>query len=217
MVRNLSLVVRAAGSRDRDLRGVVSGANATLGALAREDSALRESLELLPGTLTATRTSLGRAERLAGGLPATLDALTEGARELPGALRATQGMLDSANPTLAELRPFLRESQPVSRDIASATRQPRARRARPAHLVRGCSTGWRTRWHTTRPAPRRATSTGPRGSSTTSNSVFSAEDAHGAFSRGLFVAGGASALTASGKARKLTPIQQFLVGRRGKR
>ena len=32
-------------------------------------------------------------------------------------------MLDSANPTLAELRPFLRESQPVSRDIASATRR----------------------------------------------------------------------------------------------
>jgi phospholipid/cholesterol/gamma-HCH transport system substrate-binding protein len=216
VVRNLSLVVRAAGSRDRDLRGVVSGANATLGALAREDTALRESLELLPGTLTSARTSLGRAERLAGGLPATLDALTESAHELPGALRATQGMLDSASPTLAQLRPFLRESQPVSRDIASATR--RLERVAPdlrtsfslldrvanalAYNPPGSEEGYLywTTWffHNV-------------------NSVFSGEDAHGAFSRGLFVAGGAAAVTASGKQRELAPIEQFLTGRRAGR
>ena len=216
VVRNLSLVVRAAGSRDRDLRGVVSGANATLGALAREDSALRESLELLPGTLTATRTSLGRAERLAGGLPATLDALTESAQELPGALRATQGMLDSANPTLAQLRPFLRESQPVSRDIASATR--RLERVAPDLRT---SFGLLDR-------VANAVAYNPPGSEEgylywtawffhNVNSVFSAEDAHGAFSRGLFVAGGAGALTGSGKQRRLTPIEQFLTGRRAGR
>jgi phospholipid/cholesterol/gamma-HCH transport system substrate-binding protein len=216
VVRNLSLVVRAAGSRDRDLRGVVSGANATLGALAREDSALRESLELLPGTLTATRTSLGRAERLAGALPATLDALTESAEQLPGALRATQGMLDSANPALAELRPFLRESQPVSQDIASATR--RLKRVAPdlrtsfalldrvanavAYNPPGSEEGYLywTAWffHNV-------------------NSVFSSEDAHGALSRGLFVTSAGSSLSASGRQRRLTPIEQFLTGRRAGR
>ena len=219
VVRNLSLVVRAAGSRERDLRGVVSGANATLGALAREDGALRESLQLLPGTLTATRTSLGRAERLAGGLPATLDALTESAEQLPGALRATQAMLDSANPTLAQLRPFLRESQPVSRDIASATQ--RLERVAPdlrtsfelldrvanavAYNPPGSEEGYLywTAWffHNV-------------------NSVFSSEDAHGVMTRGLFVApgGGGDQLSGgSGGPRRLTPIQQFLVGRRAGR
>ena len=216
VVRNLSLVVRAAGSSERDLRGVVSGANATLGALAREDSALRESLQLLPGTLTATRTSLGRAERLANGLPATLDALTGSARELPGALRATQGMLDAATPGLAQLRPFLRESQPVSRDIASATE--RLERVAPDLRT---SFGLLDR-------VANAVAYNPPGSEEgylywtawffhNINSVFSSEDAHGAITRGLFVAGGASALTASGQSRKLTPIQQFLVGRKGKR
>jgi phospholipid/cholesterol/gamma-HCH transport system substrate-binding protein len=125
-------------------------------------------------------------------------------------------MLDSASPALAELRPFLRESQPVSRDIASATRKlervaPDLRSSfgaldRVANAVAynppGSEEGYLywTAWffHNV-------------------NSVFSAEDAHGAFSRGLFVAGGGSALTASTKQRKLTPIEQFLTGRRAGR
>lgn len=216
VVRNLSLVARAAGSRERDLRGVVSGANATLGALAREDRALREALELLPGTLTAARSSLSRAERLAGGLPATLDALTGSARQLPGALRATQGMLDSANPTLAELRPFLRESQPVSRHIASATR----RLARLAPDLRSS--------FAVLDRVANALAYNPPGSEEgylfwtawffhNVNSVFSSEDAHGAVARGLFVAPGGASPPGSGRQRRLTPIQQFLTGRRAGR
>ena len=212
VVRNLSLVARAAGSRERDLRGVVSGANATLGALAREDRALREALELLPDTLTAARSSLSRAERLAGDLPATLDALTGSARQLPGALRATQGMLDSANPTLAELRPFLRESRPVSRHIASATR----RLARVGPDLRSS--------FTVLDRVANALAYNPPGSEEgylfwtawffhNVNSVFSSEDAHGAVTRGLFVAPGGASPTGSSGQRRLTPIQQLLTGR----
>ena len=146
-------------------------------------------------------------------MPATLDALTGSARELPGALHATQGMLDAAISTLRQLRPFLRESQPVSRDIASATK--RLEQVAPALRT---SFGLLDR-------VANAVAYNPPGDEEgylywtawffhNVNSVFSSQDAHGVMTRGLFVGGGAQLRGASGEPRKLTPIEQFLIGKR---
>ncbi len=187
LVHNLSLLTRSVGERDSELRDVVSGAGDTLQALGREDRALRESLALLPGTLGSARRSLQRAERFAGDLPPALNALADGSRDLPSTLRAGRGLLDAATPMLQELSPFLREGQPVSRDLATAAQgleqlSPPLRKAfsvldevanAVAYNPPGSEEGYLfwTAWFFHNTA-----------------SVFSSSDVHGPVTRGLFVA-----------------------------
>ena len=102
--------------------------------------------------------------------------------------------------------PFLREGQPVSRDLATATRgleqlSPPLRKAfavldevanAVAYNPPGSEEGYLfwTAWffHNV-------------------NSSFSSEDGHGAVSRGLFMSPG-------GSSPRLSPIERFLTGRR---
>jgi phospholipid/cholesterol/gamma-HCH transport system substrate-binding protein len=114
VVHNFSLLTDELGHRDNQVAGFVQNTNAVFAALAHQDAALRQTLRQLPGTLTVTKTTLGKAERLAKELGPTLEALRPGARAL--------------GPTLVQTRPFLRKSTPVIRDQL----RPFARAALPA-------------------------------------------------------------------------------------
>jgi phospholipid/cholesterol/gamma-HCH transport system substrate-binding protein len=82
-------------------------------SFAREDAALRQSLQLLPPTLRSAQTSLAKADRLAVQLGPAAQALRPFARAL--------------GPSLAQTRPFLRQSTPI---IENSVR-PFARASRP--------------------------------------------------------------------------------------
>ena len=123
LVHNLAMLTRAAGAKDRELADVVEAANATVGALAGEDVALRQSIARLPGTLAAARRTLGRTPPFADELGRAVNALQPSARRLPSALRAARPLVDTAVPILRNrVRPFVRETIPLGRDLQPAIR-----------------------------------------------------------------------------------------------
>jgi phospholipid/cholesterol/gamma-HCH transport system substrate-binding protein len=89
LVHNLSLLSTAAGSREADVTRVVQAGNATLGALASQDGALRSALTQLPGTLSAARTTLYHAAPFARSLRRTLTAVEPAVPRLKRTLQST--------------------------------------------------------------------------------------------------------------------------------
>ena len=123
LVHNLGLVTRAAGAKDRELAQVVDAANATLGALAGEEAALRASIERLPGTLSAARRSLRNIQPFANALGPALGALEPTARRLPATLRSAAPLVAEGVPIVRDrLRPFVRATIPVARELRPTTR-----------------------------------------------------------------------------------------------
>jgi phospholipid/cholesterol/gamma-HCH transport system substrate-binding protein len=129
VIHNFSLLTDELGKRDDQVAAFVQNSNAVFAALSHQDAALRETLRQLPGTLTVTKTTLGKAERLAKELGPTLQDLRPGARALGPSLVATRPFLRESTPVIRDqLRPFARaalptveELRPAMRDLARAT------------------------------------------------------------------------------------------------
>lgn len=129
LVHNLSVLTQAAGGEDAAIERIVGAGNATLGALASQDGALREALALLPGTLRQARSTLVDAAPFARSLRRTLTALEPAVprlrRTLVDAPDAMRGLLPLP---VAPLRAFTRavgplgaQVRPAARDLGAAT------------------------------------------------------------------------------------------------
>jgi phospholipid/cholesterol/gamma-HCH transport system substrate-binding protein len=115
ITHNLGVIMRAASSRDSQLGELVRGGNVTLRALAGQNVALRRSLTLLPGTLSATRTTLTDLVGFAHALGPTAHALTPVVRSLPGTLRNTQTLIRGAAVLpLKQIHSFVKAALPVA-------------------------------------------------------------------------------------------------------
>jgi phospholipid/cholesterol/gamma-HCH transport system substrate-binding protein len=185
VVHNLGAITHAAAAKDRDLATLVATSNATLGALASQDAALRTSLARLPGTLTTARRTLGDATTFARALGPTAEALTPTARHLPATLRDTKQLFrGTSGLPLDKVRPFVDAVLPQAADIAAATRDIVA------------ATPFLTDAFKVLDYFSNETAYNPGGANQgylywlawfahNSASVFSTEDAHGAVARGL--------------------------------
>ena len=128
LVHNLSVISKAAASSDRELAQVVSAGNATLAALATNTEPLQESLDLLPGTLTAARSTLERTAPFADSLNRTLTGLDPALAALPRTLRSTPGAARGLVPLPAKqlgefidgIAPLTKYVRPAGRDLAAA-------------------------------------------------------------------------------------------------
>lgn len=121
LVHNLSLLMQTAGGEDAAVRRIVSHGNATLGALASQDGALREALALLPGTLRQARGTLVDAAPFARSLRRTLTALEPAVPRLERTLRTAPTALRGLLPIpIAQLRAFTRAVGPLGRQVAPA-------------------------------------------------------------------------------------------------
>jgi phospholipid/cholesterol/gamma-HCH transport system substrate-binding protein len=110
VIHNLRLLSQELASRDDALASWVQSSNAVFARFAAQEASIRQSLQLLPGTLEETQSGLGKAARLARVLGPTLQSLRPAARAL--------------GPTLVDVRPFLRQSIPILRDqLRPFTRQ----------------------------------------------------------------------------------------------
>ncbi|HEX8075398.1 MAG TPA: MlaD family protein [Thermoleophilaceae bacterium] len=121
VVHNLRSLTQELGTKDRQIASLVDSSNANFRALASQDARIRESLQLLPGTLQTAQSTLGKADRLATYLGPTLQALRPTARALGPALRSTRPFLRDTRPIIQnQLRPFAREAGPTVRDLRKA-------------------------------------------------------------------------------------------------
>lgn len=116
LIHNFQLLVTEVGSKDKELAQLVDSVNANFQAFASQDQALKETVHLLPGTLSTTRQALGKADRTAKLLGPTLAALRPGARALAPSLKALRPLFKETEPVVrTQLRPFARDAQgPVS-------------------------------------------------------------------------------------------------------
>jgi phospholipid/cholesterol/gamma-HCH transport system substrate-binding protein len=128
-IHNFRLLSQAVGQKDDQLAQLVDSSNAVFKAFANQDARLRESLQLLPGTLKTTQSALGKADKLALQLGPTLGKLRPAARALGPSLRATRPFLRDTTPVIRDqLRPFARDAlptvkvlRPAARDLAQIT------------------------------------------------------------------------------------------------
>jgi phospholipid/cholesterol/gamma-HCH transport system substrate-binding protein len=121
VVHNLHLLTQELGTKDKQLASLVDSSNANFRALASQDARIRETLQLLPGTLQTAQSTLGKANRLAVHLGPTLQSLRPTARALGPALKATRPFLRDTTPIIRnQLRPFARAARGPVKDLRRA-------------------------------------------------------------------------------------------------
>jgi phospholipid/cholesterol/gamma-HCH transport system substrate-binding protein len=109
-------------TRDEQLGQLVESANENFAAFADEEAALREALQLFPGALSQTATTLRDVDALASELGPALEGLRPFARELAPSLRRQRPFLLETTPIVRDqIRPFARDVQPTVRDLRAAT------------------------------------------------------------------------------------------------
>jgi phospholipid/cholesterol/gamma-HCH transport system substrate-binding protein len=121
VIHNFALLTNELGKRDNQLAQFVGSANANFRALASQDANIRQSLQLLPPTLTTAQTTLNKADAFAKELGPTLQSLRPTARALGPALAQTRPFLRITTPVIRDqLRPFARDTQPTTRALRIA-------------------------------------------------------------------------------------------------
>jgi phospholipid/cholesterol/gamma-HCH transport system substrate-binding protein len=127
LVHDFGAVMHAAQEKNGQLRTVVQAGQQVLGALASQDAALRESVAALPGTLTATRTTLSDLTGFADALGPASTALEPTARSLPETLAHTRTALRSAALLpLEQIKPFVSAVHPLTRTLPTLAANLRA-------------------------------------------------------------------------------------------
>jgi phospholipid/cholesterol/gamma-HCH transport system substrate-binding protein len=122
-VSNFRKLTEAVGTKDQELSQLIDASNAVFESFANQDARLRETLELLPGTLEETNTALAKAGELGKVLGPTLSDLRPAARALGPSLRRTRPFLRDTTPVIRDqLRPFTRAALPTVKELRPAAR-----------------------------------------------------------------------------------------------
>jgi phospholipid/cholesterol/gamma-HCH transport system substrate-binding protein len=134
LIHNLQLLITEIGTKDKELAQLVVSQNAVFEAFANQDENLRSFLRQLPGALGTTNTALAKSTKLTDQLGPALAELRPGARAFENAQIQTQAFgrqtIDavrdqvrpfarSAQPTVAELRPAMRDFAKITPKLAT--------------------------------------------------------------------------------------------------
>jgi phospholipid/cholesterol/gamma-HCH transport system substrate-binding protein len=118
ITHNLGVVMHAASAKDAQLGELIRAGSLTIGALAQQDVALRRSVVALPGTLSATRTTLHDLVPFAAALGPASRALTPVARSLPSTLHNAQTLFrGAALLPLDQIKPFVAAALPLAQTL----------------------------------------------------------------------------------------------------
>lgn len=113
LVHNLSEISTELAGHDNQLRSLISASDATFGALANQERALGESIDLLPDALSSTRRALEEIRPFARTARPALDRLTRTAELATPALRRTRPLLREGRGDLASLRELSVRARPL--------------------------------------------------------------------------------------------------------
>ncbi|HVE69069.1 MAG TPA: MlaD family protein [Solirubrobacteraceae bacterium] len=211
VVHNFGLLSQALASRDDDLAAFVESSNDVFARLAAQDANIRATLRELPSTLQATQVGLTKANRLAGVLGPTLQALRPTARALGPTNVAVRPFFRETEPIVrTQLRPFARAALPVVRDLRPAAQNLSV-------LTPNLTTTFRVANYLLNelaynpPGPEEGYLFWASWANHAANSIFSTQDAHGPIRRGLFLAS-CSSLGLLKQIASTSPSLQLLIG-----
>jgi phospholipid/cholesterol/gamma-HCH transport system substrate-binding protein len=118
LIHNYGLLVKELGGKDKELTRLVSASNAVFESFAAEDSNVSAFVSKLPGSLSQTRVTLGKVERLGNRMGPALESLRPPFRKLDEANAAVLPFVREAAPIIRdEIRPFARVGRPFFRDL----------------------------------------------------------------------------------------------------
>jgi phospholipid/cholesterol/gamma-HCH transport system substrate-binding protein len=128
-IHNFKALTEAVGTKDKQLSSLVDASNAVFKSFANQDAKLRQTLQLLPGTLKTTDAAVQKADKLGQALGPTLGNLRPGARALGPSLKQSRPFFAKTTPVIQkQLRPFARDAlptvkilRPAARDLADLT------------------------------------------------------------------------------------------------
>jgi phospholipid/cholesterol/gamma-HCH transport system substrate-binding protein len=122
-ITTFKLVSEELGANDTRIAEFVDAQAAALQAFADQEEAIRESLQELPTTLTATRAALESGEEFANVLGPASVALIPPAQALGPALREVRPLFENTAPVLQnQIRPFTRAAQTPVRHLTQAAK-----------------------------------------------------------------------------------------------
>jgi phospholipid/cholesterol/gamma-HCH transport system substrate-binding protein len=122
VIHNFGLLSQELGKHDQQLTRFVGSSNTVFASFARQQNAIRSSLQELPSTLQATNKGLGASDKLSLTLRKALPPLIPSAAALKPGLIATQRLFsDTLPPIRDQIRPFTRQVRtPVEHLVAGA-------------------------------------------------------------------------------------------------
>ena len=107
--------------KDREIKTLVTSADAVFQAFASQQSNISLAVSRLPGTLRQTSTTLGKVDSYAQLLRPTLNSLRPAFRQLDETNREVLPFVREAYPTTRnKIRPFVRVARPYVRDLRPA-------------------------------------------------------------------------------------------------
>jgi phospholipid/cholesterol/gamma-HCH transport system substrate-binding protein len=122
LTHNLSEISQIAGRHEGDIRRTIRFTSDALGALARQDNSIRDSLTRLPGALDAAGAALRDARPLASELGPAARELRPAVRRLTGSLKPLRPLVREATPIVRnKLRPFVKAGVPAVRELRPAS------------------------------------------------------------------------------------------------
>ena len=120
-IHNLQRVATALGGVDGELASLIVSSNTDFAAISSQDANLQAGLELLPGTLDQTNTTLGKVQAFTAQLGPALHELVPFAHALAPALKASRPLFHDTTPVIqTELRPFSTAVAPLARALRPA-------------------------------------------------------------------------------------------------
>jgi phospholipid/cholesterol/gamma-HCH transport system substrate-binding protein len=115
LVHNFAGLSKELALRDTQLSGFVNNADATLGALARNNAPFAATIQQLPSTLQSMSSAFSQLRTAEGALDPALRSLGPVASALPSGLDALSRFSQNATPALNALRPAIKQLRPLAR------------------------------------------------------------------------------------------------------
>jgi len=123
VITNFGKLSTELGHRDTELARFVRSSNTVLGSFAKEQNAIRSTLQEFPPTLTQTQSTLTSANRLALILGPASRKLIPSAQALAPALRQVRPLFrETTDPIHHQIRPFSRAAQKPLKHINQASK-----------------------------------------------------------------------------------------------
>lgn len=117
LVTALSQISQSVGRNDQRVARLADTTQQALGVLARNDGALKESINQVPGLSDELKNALSGTQRLTKQLDPTLDNLKKASDDLPDALDGFQGTVTRLDKVVDAAGPFIKEAKPVVADL----------------------------------------------------------------------------------------------------
>jgi phospholipid/cholesterol/gamma-HCH transport system substrate-binding protein len=122
LMGNLSRIATELGDNENQLTAFVRGNAGVWRAFAQQDQSLQQTIQLLPGALHSADTALTHATTLGQTMQSTFSQLLPSARALGPTLADLRPFFKQTTPVIAhQLRPFAVKAQPTARLLAPAT------------------------------------------------------------------------------------------------